>query len=106
LLRSGKGAGRGKDELIEIVLGAGMAVLFVLMGGIRRIPWRYAGLMSLGYSVVLAALRLSTEDIDPWMLVALGALGGGLTILGTERGERERARRSAAILARRPSTLS
>jgi hypothetical protein len=92
----------GEDAMFEaVVLGAAMGILSVLIAGVRRIPWRYAGLIGLGYGVLFGTLRLSTESVEPWILVGLGALAGGLAVLGTERGERERARRSASILAGR-----
>jgi len=87
-----------------IVGGAAAGVLMVFVAGVRRLPWRYSGLVGLGYGVFLAALRLSAESVESWLLIGLGALGGGLAVLGTERGERERARRSASILSRRPSS--
>ena len=88
-----------------IVWGAGMGILAVLGAGLRRLQWRYSGLVGLGYFVVFATLRLSAMDVYSGLLVLLGAVGGGLATLGHERGERERARRSASILAGRPSSL-
>ncbi len=88
-----------------IVLGAATVIPLVAAGGLRRWPWRYAGLAALGWVVVLAALRLTIEHVDSGLLVWLGALGGALATLGSERGERERARRSAAILASRSSSV-
>lgn len=103
---------QGEDTMIEvdtmfevIVLGAVTVVPLVAAGGLRRWPWRYAGLWALGWVVVIAAVRLSVEQIDPGLLVWLGALGGALATLGSERGERERVRISASILASRPSSL-
>ncbi len=88
-----------------IVLGAGVGILAVFMAGLRRLPWRYSALTGLGYFVVFAALRLSAMEVESGLLVLLGAVGGGLATLGWERGERDRARRSASILAGRPSSL-
>lgn len=88
-----------------IVWGAGVGILAVFLAGLRRLPWRHSGLVGLGYCVVFTTLRLSAMDVDSGLLVLLGAVGGGLAALGHERGERERARRSASILAGRPSSL-
>jgi hypothetical protein len=88
-----------------IVFGIPTFLLFVLIGGIRRLPWRYAGMLALGYTVFLGALRLAADDVDPSLLVALGGLGGGLAMIGWERGERERVRRSALFLAGRSSSV-
>lgn len=88
-----------------IVWGAGVGILAVFLAGLRRLPWRYSGLVGLGYFVVFTTLRLSAMDADSGLLILLGAVGGGLATLGSERGERERTRRSASILAGRPSSL-
>ena len=88
-----------------IVFGAVAGVLFMLIAGLRRWPWRYAGLVGLGWGVIFTALRLSVADVDPGLLVLVGGLGGTIATLGSERGERARARRSAAILASQPSSL-
>jgi hypothetical protein len=88
-----------------IAWGAGFGAIAVFLVGLRRLPWRYASLVGLGGGVVFATLRLATLDgrFDPGLLVLIGAFGGSLATLGTERGERERVRRSVAILAGRLS---
>lgn len=92
-----------------IVWGASVGVLFLLVAGLRRLPWRYAGLMTLGFGTVFAALRLAQLDLegpltDAGSLVLLAAVGGSLAAVGWERGERERARRSGSIIGA-PSSL-
>ena len=84
-----------------IVWGIGFGVIAVFFAGLRRLPWRYSILVGVGVGVVLAALRMATLDprIDPGVLVLIGAVGASLATLGSERGERARVRRSAAILA-------
>ena len=89
-------------EIIEaIAWGSGFGVIAVFMVGLRRLPWRYAILVGVGGGVVFAALRYSALDtrFDPGLLVLIGALGGSIATFGSERGERERERRSVAILA-------
>jgi hypothetical protein len=89
-----------------LIWGGVMVPIVMLAAGIRRIPWRYAAMTGLGVGLVFAAGRLAISGVDPdlrkWLdpgtLVLLGALGGGITSLSFERGERERRRRSAAIL--------
>jgi hypothetical protein len=92
--------------LEAIAWGVGAGVLIVFVVGVRRLPWWYAGLVGLGFGLVLGSLKLATLDptFDPGMLVLFGALGGSLATYGTERGERARIRRSAAILADRTSS--
>jgi len=95
-------------SIIEaIAWGAGIGVLSVFFVGLRRLPWRYAGLVGLGTGTVFAALRLAMfeGEFDPALAVLSGAVGGSLATLGAEHGERARVRRSAAILAGRPSSL-
>lgn len=89
-----------------IAWGVGFGVLSVFLVGLRRLPWRYAGLVGLGSGVVLATLRLATTglEFDPGLLVMFGAIGGSLATIGAERGERARVRRSVVILAGRPSS--
>jgi hypothetical protein len=96
-------------SIIEAIAWGGViGALSVLFVGVRRLPWRYAGLVGLGTGLVFATLRLATLNagFEPGLLVLFGALGGSLATLGAERGERARVRRSAAIVAGRPSPLS
>lgn len=89
-------------QIIEAIgWGIGFGVIALVLTGVRRLPWRYAILVGIGSGVVLAALRLAMLDArsDPGLLVLIGAVGGSLATLGSERGERERTRRTAAILA-------
>lgn len=93
-----------------IVWGAAVGALFLLVSGLRRLPWRHGGLLALGFGTAFAALRLAQLNLDgPFTdagsLVLLGALGGSLAAVGWERGERERSRRSASIVEARPSSL-
>ena len=84
-----------------IAWGIGFGVVAVFLVGLRRLSWRYSILVGFGAGVVLAALRLALLDagFDPGLLVLIGAVGASLATLGTERGERARVRRTAAILA-------
>jgi hypothetical protein len=93
--------------MIDALLWGGVMVpIFMLAGGIRRIPWRYAFIAALGVGLVFAASRMAIAGIDPglrrWLdpgtLVLLGAVGGSLSTHWWEHGNRERQRRSAAIL--------
>jgi hypothetical protein len=96
-----------------LVWGGVMVPIFMLAGGMRRISWRSAFIAALGVGLVFASARLSIVGIDPglrrWldpgMLVLLGALGGSLSTHWWEHGNRERERRSAAILASPPTPV-
>ena len=97
--------GATMSPIIEtIAWGAGIAGLSVILVGLRRLPWGYTGLVGLGMGTVFAAVRLATLDasFEAASAVLIGAIGGSLATIGTERGERARARRSAAILAGHP----
>jgi ABC-type cobalamin transport system permease subunit len=87
--------------------GAGIGVLSIVFVGLRRVPWRYAGLVGVGTGTVFAALRLVMIEpsFDPALAVLVAAVGGAIATVGTERGERARVRRSEAILAGRQSAL-
>lgn len=93
--------------LESIVLGLAASVVFTIAAGIRRWPWRWCAVTGLGFGLVLAVLRLSTLDqtFDPSLGVLLGALGGSVATIGSERGERERRMRSSAILGPSASTI-
>ncbi len=87
-------------ELVEpLVFGAGVGALMILVAGIRRIPWRYAVLVGVGYGIVFAALRAATFGVDTATLVLVGALGGSVAIRGWDLGEQERKRISDEITA-------
>lgn len=94
-----------------LVWGCAMVPIFMLVGGIRRIPWRYAFVAALGVGLVFASLRMAVVGIDPgwrrWLdpgtLVLLGAVGGGLSTHWWQHGSRERERLSAAILESPPT---
>jgi hypothetical protein len=87
-------------ELVEpLVFGAGVGALMILVAGIRRIPWRYAAIVGLGYGIVFAALRAAQLGTDPGILVLFGALGGSVAIRGWDLGEQERKRISDEITA-------
>ena len=83
--------------------GVGFGVIAAIVAGIRRMPWRYGIVVGVGTGLVLGTLRLAMQDAptDAGLLVLIGALGASLATLGAERGERERERRTATILARR-----
>jgi hypothetical protein len=89
-----------------IAWGVVVGALSVFLVGLRRLPWRHAALVGTGFGVVFGTLRLATLDltVDPAMLVLVGALGGSIATVGSERGERARKSRSAEILAGHPST--
>ena len=85
-------------ELVEpLVFGAGVGALMVLVAGIRRIPWRYAVVVGMGYGIVFAALRAATFGVDTSILILFGALGGSVAIRGWDLGEQERKRISNEI---------
>ena len=85
-------------ELVEpMVFGAGVGALMVLVAGIRRIPWRYAVVVGIGYGIVFGALRAATFGVDTSILILFGALGGSVAIRGWDLGDQERKRISAAI---------
>ncbi len=85
-----------------LIWGAATGVLFLLVAGLRRLPWSSAGLFALGCGTVFTTLRLAQLNFDPGSLVLLAAVGGSIASVGWGRGERERARRSASILGIRP----
>ena len=86
------------EPLVEpLAFGAVVGALMVLVVGIRRIPWRHALLIGVGYAIVFAALRAATLGADPAILVLFGAIGGSLTMRGWDRGEQERKRISDEI---------
>ena len=89
-----------------LVWGAVAGILTMVVTGIRRQPWQYCVVVGLGFGLVLGTLRLSTLDETPGLLVLLGALGGSISTLGFERGERARDRRSAAIIGSQSSTVA
>lgn len=88
--------------------GVAVGVLTVFFVGLRRLPWRHAIVVGVGMGVVFAALRLSTLDatFDRSLLVLLGAVGGSIATHGSVAGEHARVRRSAEILAGRPSSTA
>lgn len=90
------------------VAGIAIGVLSMIASGVRRLPWRYCAIVGGGTGFVFSILRYSMIDADPdpSMLVLLGALGGSIATTGFERGERERRRRSAAILGSPPSPVA
>ena len=96
----------GAAMIEAIAWGTATGVLFLLVAGLRRLPWPYAGLLALGCGTVFSALRLSQLNlVDSGSLILLAALGGSLASTGWERGMRERARRSSLILGARPPAL-
>jgi len=89
----------------SVVLGVATGLLFTIAAGIRRWPWHWCAVVGLGFGVVLGTLRLATLDAaaEPALLVLVGALGGSIATMGSERGERDRRARSDAILGGRPA---
>jgi hypothetical protein len=90
----------------SIGFGVVSALLFFALGGIRRLPWRYTALAGLGFGLVCATLRLATVGLDPGLSVLLGALGGSMSAVAIERGDRARDRHTAAILENTTSPAS
>jgi precorrin isomerase len=87
-------------ELVEpLVFGAAVGALMVLVAGIRRIPWRYAVVVGVGYGIVFAALRSAQLGADPGTLILVGAFGGSTATRGWDLGEQERKRISDEITA-------
>jgi len=87
--------------LTVILFGSISMALFIGMVGVRRIPWRRAALMGVGYVIVLAALWFAMfRALDP-ILVLVGALGGVLVQRGFDEGMQERHRISDKIISGR-----
>jgi hypothetical protein len=97
----------GGEMLESVAIGLAASLLFTIVAGIRRWPWRWCAITGLGFGLVLAILRFSHLDVapDPSVGVLLGAIGGSIAAIGSERGERERRKRSDAILGRTASTI-
>jgi hypothetical protein len=91
-----------KAMIEAIVWGAAVAALTLPAAGVRRLPWSYAGLLALGFGIVFTALRLAQLGADAASLVLVAAVGAALAATAWERGNRERVRRSAAILGVEP----
>jgi hypothetical protein len=90
-----------QELLSAIVFGGTSVVLFIGLAGIRRIPWRHAAVMGVGFVTVFSALWIAMFRSDLPSLVMVGALGGILVQFGFDRGERERRRISEAITSGR-----
>lgn len=89
------------DELLTaIVFGGASVALFSGLAGVRRIPWRDAALMGVGFTIVFAALWVAMFRADIPSLVLVGAIGGVLVQRGFDEGERERHRISEEIVMR------
>ena len=87
------------DELLAaIVFGGASVALFVGLAGVRRIPWRPALLMGVGFVIVFAALWVAMFHADLPSLVLVGAIGGVLVQRGFDRGQQERRRISEEIV--------
>jgi hypothetical protein len=90
------------NELLTAVLFGSVSVaLFIGMAGVRRIPWRHAALMGVGYVIVLAALWFAMFRARDPILVLVGALGGVLVQRGFDEGMQERHRISEGIISGR-----
>lgn len=86
------------DELLTaIAFGGASVALFIGLAGVRRIPWRHAALMGVGFVIVFAALWVAMFHADIPSLVLVGAIGGVLVQRGFDRGEQERHRISEEI---------
>jgi hypothetical protein len=89
------------DELLTaIAFGGASVALFIGLAGVRRIPWRHAALMGVGFVIVFAALWVAMFHADLPSLVLVGAIGGVLVQRGFDRGEQERHRISVEITMR------
>jgi len=92
-------------ERVVLVLAAALplAALFMLFAGIQRIPWRFGFVIGIGMTIVLIAGGWASSGVvaarDMGNLVLLGAIGGGLAVMGYERGKARRDAKIAAILA-------
>jgi hypothetical protein len=88
----------GISALAVFLVTAGLATLGT---GLRRIPWRYGVVVGAGTGLVLVAVWAanSQQPIDPVTLVLFGAIGGSVTQLAFDRGQRERDRISGEITA-------
>ena len=85
-----------------LVTALALAALFMLFAGIQRIPWRYGFVIGVGMTVVLVAGGWASSGgaaaRDMGNLVLVGAIGGGIAVMGYERGKARRDARIAAIL--------
>ena len=65
-------------------------------------PGDTPGPVGAGFGTVFGAPRLATVDasFEPWLAVSVDAIGGSLATIGSARGERARADRSAEITQR------
>lgn len=92
------------QELLTALVFVGVSLaLFIGIAGVRRIPWRHAATMGVGFGIVFAAFWFALFRTDLPSLVLVGALGGTLVQRGFDLGERERIRISEAIIAGRSS---
>jgi hypothetical protein len=93
--------------LESVAVGIAAGVLFTIVAGIRRWPWRWCAVAGVGWGLFLATLRFAALDptADTALLVIVGALGGSIATIGQERGERDRRMRSEAMVGRPASTL-
>ena len=86
------------EHLTAILFGGISVALFIGMAGVRRIPWRHAAPMGVGYVLVFGALWFALfRAVDP-ILVLVGALGGALVQRGFDDGTQERRRISGAAV--------
>lgn len=91
------------ELLTALLFGVTSVGLFIGMTGVRRIPWRHAALMGVGYVFVFGALWFAIfRALDP-ILVLIGALGGVLVQRGFDEGMQERRRISEEITSGRSS---
>ena len=95
-----------QELLSAIVFGGTSVALFIGLSGVRRIPWRHAATMAVGFGIVFAALWFALFRTDLPSLVLVGALGGVLVQRGFDQGERERIRISEAIVSERSSSTT
>ncbi len=92
------------QDLLTALIFVGISLALVIgLAGVRRIPWRHAATMGVGFGVVLAAFWFALAGTDLPTLVLIGAFGGVLVQRGYDLGERERIRTSEAITSGRSS---
>ena len=79
---------------MALFVGVFYAGLFLLVGGLLRIPWRYAVQVALGGGMVVLAAVIADHTRAGGPLIFLAAIGA---ILATSAYERGKARRDEAI---------
>jgi hypothetical protein len=89
----------GLISFLVVAVGVAASLIAVFLG-LSRFPWRYGLIIGIGVITVVFAADFATRvsAAQTERLVFLAAIGGGLTVLGYERGKRKRDETIAAIV--------